>query len=226
MITTVVQNLFEMQDTEYKNFHSKLLPNIDEDKIIGVRTPQIRKYAVNFYKSGGYIDFLNDLPHNYYDENQLHALIISQIRDYDIALKLVNKFLPYVDNWATCDQLNPIVFKNNTDIFINQIYVWLKSEHTYTIRFGIDMLMKYYLDDNFKNEYLEAVCKIHSEEYYVNMAIAWFLATALSKQYEAALPYLAENRLDAWVHNKTIQKARESFRITTEQKDYLKSLKR
>ena len=221
----IEEELFQLQDIKYKEFQSKLIPNVNKDNIIGVRTPELKKLAKSLFKSGDYLTFLEDLPHKYFDENQLHAFIISEFKDYDACISYINKFLPYVDNWATCDQLSPIVFKKNTDKLINQINNWIKSNEIYTIRFGIGMLMKYYLDDNFKKEYLDLALSIKSDEYYVNMMIAWYFATALAKQYDDAILVLEKHRLNHWVHNRTIQKAIESYRITDEKKYYLKSLK-
>ena len=221
----IIDELFKLQDKKYGEFQAKLIPDADPETFIGVRTPDLRNLAKRIVKENSYKEFLKQLPHHYFDENQLHAFIISEIKDYDECMSYVNEFLPYVDNWATCDQMSPKVFKKNTDKLIKQIKVWMKSKETYTIRFGIGMLMQYYLDDIFKPEYLQMVSKIKSKEYYVNMMIAWYFATALAKQYEKTLPYIEENKLDTWTHNKTIQKAIESYRITPEQKEYLKSLK-
>ena len=218
--------LFNLQDKDYRLIQVKTITNINPDTIIGVRTPELRKLAKELYKSNNYEEFINDLPHKYFDENQLHAFIISEIKDYDKCLYEFKKFLPYVDNWATCDQSTPKAFSNNRDKLINEIRKWIRSKETYTIRFGISMLMRNYLDDNFKEEYLELVSKIKSDEYYVNMMIAWYFATALAKQYDSTIKYIENNKLDIWVHNKTIQKAVESYRVTDEHKDYLRSLKR
>lgn len=217
--------LFKLQDKEYRNFQSKLIPNINKENIIGVRTPLLRQLSKKIIKENNYSDFLNDLPHKYFDENQIHAFIISEIKDYDKCLFEFNRFLPYVDNWATCDQSSPKVFLKNSDKLINEIKKWIKSKDTYTIRFGISMLMRIYLDDNFKPEYLKMVSKIKSDEYYVNMMIAWFFATALAKQYEETIKYIENYKLDKWVHNKTIQKSIESYRISKEKKEYLKKYK-
>ena len=217
--------LFKLQDKKYGEFQTKLIPTANPDTFIGVRTPDLRNLAKRIVKENSYKEFLKELPHQYFDENQLHAFIISEIKDYDECLNYINEFLPYVDNWATCDQMSPKIFKKHLDKLIEQIKVWMKSKETYTIRFGIGMLMQYYLDDNFKPEYLKLVSKIKSQEYYVNMMIAWYFATALAKQYENTLPYIEEEKLDTWTHNKTIQKAIESYRITPEQKEYLRSLK-
>ena len=193
--------------------------------MIGVRTKELRKYAKRLIKED-YKSFLDELPHNYFDENQLHAFIISEIKDYNECINYIDKFLPYVDNWATCDQLSPKIFKKNKDLLLDKIKEWIKSKDTYTIRFGIRMLMQYYLDDNFKDKYLEWIISIKSNEYYVNMMIAWFFATALAKQYDSVIKVIEEKKLDVWIHNKTIQKAVESYRITNDQKEYLKKLKR
>ena len=223
---SIKEELFKLQDLKYRDMQIKIIPNIDSDTIIGVRTPELRKIAKRMLKED-YKTFLEDLPHKYFDENQLHAFIISGIKDYDECLDCFNKFLPYIDNWATCDQQSPKVFNKNVnkDKVLKEIKKWIKSKNTYTIRFGIGMLMRNYLDKDFKPEYLELVSNIKSKEYYVNMMIAWFFATALAKQYDSTISYIKENKLDIWVHNKTIQKAIESFRITPEKKEYLRSLK-
>ena len=221
----MIEKLFRLQDSKYRDMQIRILPNLKPETIIGVRTPELRKIAKELYKSNDYKEFLNDLPHKYFDENQLHAFIIGEIKDYDESLEEANKFLPYVDNWATCDQSTPKAFIKNTDKLIVEIKKWIKSKETYTIRFGISMLMRSYLDDNFKEEYLEMVSKIRSDEYYVNMMISWYFATALAKQYDKTIKYIEDKKLDTWTHNKTIQKAIESYRITNEQKEYLRSLK-
>ncbi|MCR4950241.1 MAG: DNA alkylation repair protein [Solobacterium sp.] len=226
MNETIREELFRMQDIQYRDFQAKLIPQADADTMIGVRTPDLRTYAKQLLKSEDITPFLNDLPHRYFDENQLHAFLISGIRDFERCLAEVNRFLPYVDNWATCDQMSPKVFKKHRQELLSSIEQWIASEHTYTIRFGVGMLMEHFLDDDFDIRYPEMVSRIRSEEYYVNMMTAWYFATALAKQYDAVLPYLEENRLDLWTHNKTIQKAVESYRITDEQKAYLKTLKR
>ena len=218
--------LFKLQDKNYRDLQTKIIPNIDSDVIIGVRTPELRKFAKILLKSNYYLSFLSELPHKYFDENQLHAFIISEIKDYDDCIVYLNKFLPYVDNWATCDQLSPKVFKKNHSNLLDQIKVWINSKETYTIRFGIGMLMQYYLDDDFKLECLNLVSNIKSDEYYVNMMIAWYFATALAKQYDSTIKIIEDKKLDKWIHNKTIQKAIESYRIIPEKKEYLKSLKR
>lgn len=223
---SIKEKLFKLQDKEYRKIQVKTITNIDPDTIIGVRTPELKKLANEMFKSGNYKSFIEDLPHKYFDENQLHAFIISKIKDYDECLDAFNKFLPYIDNWATCDQSCPNAFKKNSDKLIKEIKIWIKSKKTYTIRFGISMLMRNYLDDNYKEEYLGLVSKIRSKEYYVNMMIAWFFATALAKRYDDTIKYIENEKLDIWTHNKTIQKAIESYRITPKQKEYLRSLKK
>ena len=223
---SIKEELFNLQDKKYGEFQVKLIPTVDPKSIIGVRTPELRELAKELAKENNYMSFLSELPHKYFDENQLHAFIISEIKDYDKCIEEVNRFLPYVDNWATCDQMSPKIFKKNLEDLINQIKVWIKSKETYTIRFGIGMLMQHFLNEEFKEEYLSLVSNIKSEEYYVNMMRAWYFATALTKQYESAIKYIESKKLDIWTHNKAIQKAIESYRIETEQKVYLKSLKR
>ena len=217
--------LFELQDLKYKDFHAKLIPTVDSSTVIGVRVPVLRKLAKELIRNGAHDDLLAGLPHKYYEENMLHALIVNEIKDYDDALMRVKELLPYVDNWAVCDSLNPKVFRKHRDRFIEEVRNWVLSDDLYTSRFGIDMLMSHYLDDDFKPEYLEWGSAIRSDEYYWNMGIAWYFATALAKQWDAAVLYLEGNSLDKWTHNKTIQKAIESYRITDEQKTYLRSLK-
>ena len=217
--------LFKMQDMDYRDFNSKLIPTVDKESMIGIRTPDLRKYAKQLGKSSDAIEFLQTLPHKYFDENQLHAFIISEIKDFKSCVDRVNEFLPYVDNWATCDQLSPKVFKKHHKELITYIKEWLKSDKVYTLRFGIGMLMGHFLDEDFDILYPEMVSKIRSGEYYINMMIAWYFATALAKQYESVIPFIENNSLDIWTHNKAIQKAVESLRISDEKKEYLKSLK-
>ena len=222
----IQKELFLRQDKEYMKFLSKLTPNVSEDTIIGVRIPEIRKLAKKLVKNNEYEDFLKELPHKYYDENLLHGAIISENKDFENCIELLNSFLPFVDNWAVCDTISPKIFKKHKKELIEKIKEWSQSDKTYTCRFGVEMLMTHFLDKDFKKEYLEIVANIHSEEYYVKMVIAWFFATALTKQWDYAVIYLENNRLDVWVHNKTIQKARESLRILEDKKGYLKGLKR
>ena len=219
------QELFKLQDLKYRNFHSKLMPGIDKETIIGIRTPVLRKFAKEFAKTEAAEAFLKELPHQYYEEHNLHMQLISDIKDYERCLAEVKRFLPYINNWATCDMLAVKVVKKHLDTFIDEVYRWMESDHAYTIRFGISMLMRYYLEDAFQMEYPEKVAQIRSEEYYVNMMCAWYFATALAKQYDKILPFIEKQKLDVWTHNKTIQKAIESYRITPEQKEYLRGLK-
>ena len=217
--------LFAMRDEKYGEFQSKLIPTAAGETFIGVRTPDLRKYAKELVKRDDVQDFLDDLPHQYFDENQLHAFILSEMKDYDRCMAEVCRFLPFVDNWATCDQMSPKVFKKHRPELLELIKEWLKSGHTYTVRFAVGMLMEHFLDEDFDPAYPEMAARIRSDEYYINMMTAWYFATALAKQYETVLPYLENRRLDPWTHNKTIQKAVESYRITDEQKAYLKELK-
>lgn len=225
IITNVQTRLFELQDLKYRDFHAKLMPTVNKEKIIGVRTPALRVFAKKYGKTDEAKEYLQMLPHQYYEENNLHGLLIEQIKDYDTCLEELERFLPYIDNWATCDMLAVKVVKNHLDTFIDEVYRWMESDHAYTIRFGISMLMRYYLEDAFQMEYPEKVAQIRSEEYYVNMMRAWYFATALAKQYDKILPFIEKQKLDVWTHNKTIQKAIESYRITPEQKEYLRGLK-
>lgn len=225
IITNVQTRLFELQDLKYRDFHAKLMPTVNKEKIIGVRTPALRVFAKKYGKTDEAKEYLQILPHQYYEENNLHGLLIEQIKDYDTCLEELERFLPYIDNWATCDMLAVKVVKKYLDTFIDEVYRWMESDHAYTIRFGISMLMRYYLEDAFQMEYPEKVAQIRSEEYYVNMMRAWYFATALAKQYDKILPFIEKQKLDVWTHNKTIQKAIESYRITPEQKEYLRGLK-
>ncbi len=217
--------LFELQDEKYRDFQSKLMPTVDPEKIIGIRTPKLRRFSKEFEKTNMAQEFLNQLPHKFYDEDNLHAFLISAIKDYDESIRRLNEFLPYVDNWATCDMMRPIAFKKNRTALLKEISIWLKSDKAYTVRFGIEMLMVHFLDEDFNPEYLRSVASVKSEEYYVKMMIAWYFATALAKQYEITLPIIENKILDPWTHNKTIQKAVESYRISDEKKEYLKGLR-
>ncbi len=203
----------------------KIVPTTDPGSVIGVRTPELRNMAKEILKAGDYKDFLKELPHKYFEENQLHAFIISGIKDMNECMEQLEIFLPHVDNWATCDQMSPKIFKKHKEELLVHIREWIESEETYTVRFGIGMLMEHFLDEDFKPEYPEMVAKLRSREYYVNMMIAWYFATALAKQYEKVLPFIESKKLDDWTHNKAIQKSVESYRITEEHKKYLKSLK-
>lgn len=225
VIPKVQQDLFAMQDLEYRDFHAKLMPTVEKESVIGVRVPVLRTYAKKFGKTEEAKQFLKILPHQYYEENNLHGLLIDQMKDYELCIEELIRFLPYINNWATCDILSVKAVKGHLDSYIKNIYQWLESDYTYTIRFGINMLMRYYLEEEFKIEYPEKVVAIRSEEYYVNMVRAWYFATALAKKYAQVLPFLEEQKMDVWTHNKTIQKAIESYRITPEQKEYLRTLK-
>ena len=219
------ERLFALQDTGYRDFHSKLVPTVPLERIIGVRTPALRQLAKEIMREGGMEDFLAGLPHAYYDENQLHVFIVSNIKDYGECMARLKEFLPYVDNWATCDQMSPKVFRTHRRELLGEIRNWLVSPETYTVRFAIGMLMQHFLDEDFDEEYLSLAADLRSEEYYINMMTAWYFATALAKQYEAALPFIEEKRLAPWTHNKAIQKAIESRRVSVEHKEYLRGLK-
>ena len=225
MQKTIQQQLFELQDLKYRDFHAKLVPGMNVNDIIGVRTPELRKFAKQLAKDERVGDFLALLPHRYLDEMNLHGFIISELKDYNECLEEIERFLPYVNNWATCDLLSPKAFKQkkNRIRLIEDIKRWMASDEPFIIRFGIEMLMSFYLDEDFKPEYLKWVSDIRHEHYYVKMMVAWYFATALAKQWESTLPYIVESTLEKWTHNKAIQKAVDSYRITPEQKELLKS---
>ena len=247
IIEDIRAQLFELQDKNYREFHARLMPNIEKDRIIGIRVPVLRKYAKELARGSRLFlsvksekrvcntvkendcdnveKFLNSLPHYYYEENNLHMFLIMQMKDYDTALAYLEAFLPYIDNWATCDSGVPAVFKKHKKELLLHVYEWLDSDKPYTVRYGIGTLMRLYLNEDFDIKYALDVAKIRSEEYYVNMMKAWYIATALAKQYDAVLPILQERLMDSWSHNKAIQKARESYRITPQQKEYLNTLK-
>ena len=228
IIEEIKDYLLKNQDLQYKQFHSSLMPTINSEVVIGIKVPILRNYTKELLKKydiQSFVPFFKDLPHQYYEENNIHAFLIEKINNYDECLFQLEQFLPYINNWATCDMLNPKVFSKNKDKLLKKINEWIKSSHTYTIRFGIGMLMRYFLDKDFNSSYLELVYSIKSEEYYVNMMKAWFFATALTKQYDATLPIIQNKKLDIWTHNKAIQKAIESFRVPAEHKQYLKTLK-
>lgn len=224
-MTEIQQRLFALQDVGYRDFHAALMPTVDKALVIGVRMPALRALAKELKGTELAADFMAALPHKYYEENNLHAALIGHIRDFQPCLTALERFLPYVDNWATCDMMNPRALAKDKAALLERIRLWLQSGHTYTVRFGMEMLMNHFLEEDFREEYPALVASVRSEEYYVRMMQAWYFATALAKQYEAAVTYLEQRRLGAWVHNKTIQKARESFRVSQEQKEYLKSLK-
>lgn len=225
IISSLHEKLFELQDVKYRDFHARLIPGVPKEKIIGIRTPVLRKFAKEYVKTEDAQEFIKILPHDYYEENNLHMFIISMISDYDQCVAEVERFLPFVDNWATCDLPLPKSFSKNKKDILTRAKVWIASGETYTVRYGIGVLMGLFLDDDFDPEYLKTVASVRSDEYYVNMMIAWYFATALVKQWDEAIPFIENKRLERWTHNKTIQKAIESYRITPEQKIYLRSLK-
>ena len=225
IVEEIINELFKMQDEKYRDFNSKLIPTVEKETMIGVRTPDLRKYAKQLVKREDVREFLHSVPHKYFDENQLHAFVLAEIKDFGVCIEEVKNFLPYIDNWATCDQLSPKVFKKYREELLTHIKEWINSDKTYTVRFGIGMLMEHFLDEDFDPAYPEMVAEIRSEEYYINMMTAWYFATALAKQYEQVLPFIENKKLDTWTHNKAIQKAVESYRITDEQKTYLKGIK-
>ncbi len=225
IIGEIRDRLFSLQDAKYRELQIRILPNLEPESIIGVRTPELRQMAKELAVREETGAFLKDLPHRYFDENQLHAFILSGMKDYTACMEALERFLPYVDNWATCDQMSPKVFRKHRMELLGSIRKWIASDQAYTIRFGIGMLMEHYLDGDFDPAYPEMAAGVRSGEYYVNMMTAWYFATALAKQYDAVIPYIENRRLDPWTHNKAIQKAIESYRITPEQKEYLKTLK-
>lgn len=218
----IQKHLFELQDMAYRDFHSRLMPDIDKETVIGIRVPVLRKYAKSIAGTELAEKFIKELPHCYYEENNLHMMLITGIKDYARCLTEIERFLPYIDNWATCDFPAPKCFEDHKEELLPVIKRWIASSETYTIRYGIGMLMRLYLDEDFDPEYVRLAVGVKSDEYYVNMMIAWYMATALAKQWDAVIPYIEEHRMSDWVHRKTIQKAVESYRITDEQKKYLK----
>ena len=225
IVDDIREDLFANQDVKYRDFQSKLTPTIEVNTAIGVRTPVLRKLAKDYSKRQDVDEFLADLPHKYFDENQLHAFILSEIKDFDECMGKLERFLPFVVNWATCDQMSPKCFKKNHEKLLPYLNKWIKSDDIYTVRFAIVTFMSHFLDDDFDEGYLKLVSDIKSDEYYSNMAIAWYFATALAKQYDKTIPYIENKTLDVWTHNKAIQKSIESYRVTAEHKEYLKSLK-
>ena len=225
ILDEIRENLMRLQDKKYRDLQIKTIPSVAPDRIIGVRTPELRSYAKELAKREDIGEFLEELPHKLFEEDQLHAFLLSGMKDYEECIRKLDAFLPFVDNWATCDQMSPKIFKKRRAEIKKKAMGWISSSDTYTIRFGIGMLMEHFLDEDFDPGCLEEVSKVRSSEYYVNMMTAWYFATALAKQYDAALPYIEERKLDTWTHNKAIQKAVESYRITPEQKVYLKTLK-
>ena len=226
MITEEIrERLFALQDVSYRDFQKGLIPGLSEDAMIGVRTPDLKKLAKEYGRKEETGEFLRDTPHRYFDENQLHAFIISGEKDFETCIRRVEEFLPLVDNWATCDQLSPGVFKKHRKELLPYALSWTESPHTYTVRFGIGMLMQHFLEEDFDPALAGKVADLRSEEYYINMMRAWYFATALVKQYRAVLPFLEKRQLDPWTHNRSIQKACESFRVSEDHKTYLRSLK-
>ena len=222
---TLIDRLMKDSDNEYREFQSKLVPNISKESILGIRTPKIREIAKEVFDSEERESFLNNLPHKYYEENLIHFFVISMIKDFDECIKRVEEFLPYVDCWPVSDQASPKSFKKNHDKLLPYIKKWINKKHVYTSRFGIRMLMNEYLGDDFKEEYLRLVASVKSDEYYLKMMVAWYFATALAKRYDETIPYFENHCLDEWTHKKAIQKAIESYRVTDEHKKYLVSIK-
>lgn len=225
-MTHLQEELFKLQDTVYRNFHSSLMPGVDKEAVIGVRTPVLRAFAKKFSKTEEAEQFMTELPHKYYEENNLHMMLIAQIKDYDKCISETEKFLPHIDNWATCDLPLPKCFDKNKEDILERAKKWIAADTTYVKRYGMGVMMSLFLDEDFKEEYIQLVAGVKSEEYYVNMMIAWYMATALAKQWNTVIPYIEQRKLSPWVHRKTIQKAVESYRITDEQKIYLKSFRK
>ena len=225
-ISALREQLFAMQDNGYRLFTAKLIPNIDPGLIIGVRAPELRKFAREFARTPGASEFLHALPHKYFEENNLHAFLTERLNDFDLTVAALEEFLPYVDNWATCDSMRPKILARHKQQLLPKIYAWIKSDRTYTVRYAVGLLMSFYIDGDFCTEFADAVAAIHSDEYYVNMMRAWYFATALAKHYDTVLPYIENGIPDTWTHNKAIQKSVESRRITDEQKAYLRTLKK
>ena len=220
----IVSELFRMREEDYAKMQARILPTIAPDRIIGVRTPALRAFAKRLRQDRDAESFLSCVPHFYFDESQLHAFVIAMEQDFEKCITAVEAFLPFVDNWATCDQLLPKVFRKEPEKLLPRIRIWIRSDQTYTVRYAIGLLMQHFLGDNFDPKYADMVAAVRSEDYYINMMIAWYFATALAKQYESVLPYLEEKRLSDWVHRKTIRKSVESYRIPEAHKAYLKTL--
>ncbi|WP_191015728.1 DNA alkylation repair protein [Treponema zioleckii] len=227
-MSQITEHLFLLKDEKYRDFMALLIPNVEADRVIGIRTPALRSYAKELCAPENEFlrtEFLKDLPHKYFEENQLHAFIISLQKNFDFCISLLENFLPFVESWATTDQMSPKIFKKHHSELLPYIEKWICSKKTYTVRYAILLLMQHFLDEDFDKKYLEKVAAVRSDEYYVNMMIAWYFATALAKQYDSALPYIQKKSLEGWTHNKAIQKAIESFRVSKEHKDYLRTLK-
>ncbi len=222
---TVYERLTKCRDEKYQEFQSKLVPNIPKETIIGVRTPDMRKIAKDIKGTKEAEEFLTELPHKYYEENLVHFFLVAMIKDFDECVEAVEKFLPFVDCWPVCDQSSPKVFKKNHEKLLPLIKKWIGSDHVYTARFGIRMLMNEFLDEDFKPEYLEWVAAVDGEDYYIKMMVAWYFATALAKKYDETVVYIEERRLEPWTYKKAIQKAVESYRVTDEHKEHLKSFR-
>ncbi|MBR5519842.1 MAG: DNA alkylation repair protein [Clostridia bacterium] len=214
-----------LADPAYRAFHAKLIPTVDPTRILGVRTPELRRFAVRLAKTPMAAEFLQELPHATYDEDNLHAFLLERFTDFDALIAALDRFLPYVDNWATCDMMRPKLFTRKREALLPVIMRWLTSTHVYTVRFAIEMLMCHYLDDAFSVEFPRMVAAVDDTEYYVHMMVAWYFATALAMQYDAILPYFETPRLSPQTHNKALQKALESHRLSSEQKAYLRTLK-
>lgn len=225
MASNILNFLYDNQDIAYRDFQSRLIPNIAPESVIGVRTPILRKLAKDMVKSGQSTEFLSHLPHKFFEENQLHAFILSEIRDFDTVIRELERFLPYIDNWATCDQLSPIVFRKNKEPLLKLVKTWVKSKHVFTVRFGVKTLMQYWLDEDFDKEYSDIVANIKSKDYYVNMMCAWYFATLAAKHFDDSLPYFKMGCIDEWTRLHALQKAQESYRISIKQKQKLRSLK-
>ncbi|MBR5904070.1 MAG: DNA alkylation repair protein [Alphaproteobacteria bacterium] len=221
----ILQELRVLQDKKYKDFNSALIPNISKDLFIGVRTPKLRKLAKEIIKSGFDKNFISKLPHKYFEENQLHAFILSEIKDFNVLIKEIERFLPYVDNWATCDQMNSKIFRKNTDALYEYICKWIKSKHVYSVRFAIKNLMQYWLGDKFDVKYADMVVNVKSDDYYVNMMRAWYFATAAAKNFDEILPYFKNGILDDWTRLQAIKKACESYRVSDKNKEILRSFR-
>ena len=221
----VYEELCKVRDNKYKEFQSALVPNISKDTILGVRTPEMRKIAKDMFNTDEGKKFLKKLPHKYYEENLVHFFMIAMIKDFDECVKETECSLPYIDCWPVCDQSSPKAFKKKHDELLPLIKKWIDSDHVYTSRFGMRMLMNEFLGEDFKPEYLTWVASKKGEDYYLKMMVAWYFATALAKQYDATIPFFEKHILDDWCHKKAIQKAIESFRVSDEHKEYLKTLR-
>ena len=222
---TVYERLAVCGSEKYRDFQSRLVPNIPKETILGVKTPEMRRIAKEIKGTEEAEQFLTELPHQYYEENLVHFFLIAEIRDFDACVRAVETFLPYVDCWPVCDQSSPKAFAKHHDKLLPLIQKWLGSEHVYTVRFGIRMLMNEFLGADFKPEYLAWAAAVRGEDYYVKMMVAWYFATALAKQYDESVVYIEERRLEPWTHKKAIQKAVESFRVSDAHKEYLKTLR-